>query len=309
MTSGHQGIWFFFGAVVLTLLLVDLFVVNRRGQVLTLRSSTQWSGVLVGSALLFGLVVWKVGGATRALEYYAGYLIELSLSVDNLFVFILIFQYFAVPAIAQPKVLKFGVFDAMVMRGIMIGLGTLVLKRFSWVIYLLGGILTYTGIRMFRAAEIRVEPERNPLVKMAKRFLPMSGAYEDARFFVKTHRGWLATPLIVVILVVEWTDIMFAIDSIPAIFSVTNDPFIIYSSNIFAIIGLRALFFVLADAMNRFVYLKPGVAAILTFVGVKMLLGAWFHVPIVVSLVVILLLLSGAVLLSLRHERTRASAA
>ncbi len=307
MTVGHPWVWAAFGAVVLTLLAVDMLVINRKAHVLTVAEATRWSGVLVGTALLFGGVVAFAGGTTPALEYYAGYLIELSLSVDNLFVFILIFQYFAVPAIAQPKVLKFGVFDAMVMRGLMIGLGTLVLSRFGWIIYVLGAILAYTGIRMFRAEEIRIEPEKNPMVRLAKRFIPMSAAYEDAWFFVKTHRGWLATPLILVIMVVEWTDIMFAIDSIPAIFSVTKDPFIIYSSNIFAIIGLRAMYFVLADAMTKFVYLKPGVATILTIVGLKMVAGMWVHVPILVSLAVIVTILTVSILLSIRRNRITAS--
>jgi tellurite resistance protein TerC len=300
-------VWVAFAGVVFVLLAVDILVVNRRSQVLTVNGATQWSAVLVGTALLFGGVVWYAGGATPALEYYAGYLIELSLSVDNLFVFILIFQHFAVPAIAQPKVLKFGIFDAMVMRGLMIGLGTLVLSRFGWVIYLLGAILAYTGIKMFKSEEIRIEPEKNPMVRFAKRFIPMSGAYEDARFFVKSHRGWLATPLILVIMVVEWTDIMFAIDSIPAIFSVTKDPFIIYSSNIFAIIGLRAMYFVLADAMNKFVYLKPGVATILTFVGLKMVARVWLHVPIVISLAVIVTILTVSIGLSVRRNRITVS--
>jgi tellurite resistance protein TerC len=308
VTVGHRWVWVAFWAVVITLLAVDMLVVNRRSRVLTVREATRWSAVLIGAALLFGGVVAWAGGATRAFEYYAGYLIELSLSVDNLFVFILIFQYFAVPAGAQPKVLKFGVFDAMVMRGIMIGLGILVIRRFSWIIYVLGAILALTGIKMFRADEIRIEPEKNPLVRFAKRVIPMSGAYEDARFFVKTHRGWLATPLILVILVVESTDIMFAIDSIPAIFSVTSDPFIIYSSNIFAIIGLRAMYFVLADAMNKFVYLKPGVATVLTFVGLKMVASAWVHIPIALSLVVIVAILSVAIVLSIRRNRLSAPA-
>ena len=300
---GHRWVWVAFWSVVATLLAIDLLIVNRRSRVLTVPAATQWSAVLVSTALLFGGVIGYAGGTTAALEYYAGYLIELSLSVDNLFVFILIFQYFAVPAIAQPKVLKFGVFDAMVMRGLMIGLGTLVLSRFSWIIYLLGAVLAYTGIKMFRSEEIRVEPEKNPMVKLARRFLPMSGGYDDAKFFVKTHRGWLATPLVIVIMVVEWTDIMFAIDSVPAIFSVTKDSFIIYSSNIFAILGLRAMFFVLADAMNSFVYLKAGVATILTFVGLKMVAGIWFHLPIVVSLVVIVGVLAVSVALSVRKTR------
>jgi len=308
VTVGKGWVWAVFWAVVVGLLAIDVLVVNRKARVLTVKGATQWSAVLIGTALFFGVLVAWVGGSTRALEYYAGYLIELSLSVDNLFVFILIFQYFAVPAVAQPKVLQVGVLSAMVMRGIMIGLGILVVRQFSWVIYVLGAVLAFTGIKMFRSEEIRIEPEKNPLVRFAKRVIPMSAAYDDARFFVKTHRGWLATPLILVILVVESTDLMFAIDSIPAIFSVTSDPFIIYSSNTFAIIGLRAMYFVLADAMSRFVYLKQGVATILTFVGLKMVASAWVHIPIVLSLVVIVAILSVAVVLSIRRNRLPAAA-
>jgi tellurite resistance protein TerC len=308
VTAGRGWIWAVFLAVVLVLLAIDMLVVNRRGRVLTVKEATRWSAVLIGTALLFGALVAFVGGATSALEYYAGYIIELSLSVDNLFVFILIFQYFAVPAEAQPKVLKFGVFDAMVMRGIMIGLGTIVIRQFSWVIYILGAVLAVTGIKMFHSEEIRIEPEANPLVRLAKRVIPLTRSYEGAKFFIRgMRRGWIATPLILVIMVVEWTDIMFAIDSIPAIFAVTNDPFIIYSSNIFAIIGLRAMYFVLADAMTKFVYLKPGVATILTFVGLKMVASAWIHIPIALSLLVIIGILTTSIVLSIRRNRIDAT--
>ena len=276
-------------------MVVDLLILSRRSHILSVREATLRSGALVALALLFGgFLFWREGSQT-ALEYYAGYVIELSLSVDNLFVFILIFQYFAVPAEAQPKVLKWGIIDAMVMRGIMITLGTIVLARFSWVIYLLGGVLLLTAVKMLRRREIEIHPEANPVVRLAKRFLPLSGSYDGTRFFSRGERGWMATPLVLVILVVETTDIMFAIDSIPAIFAVTKDPFVIYSSNIFAILGLRALYFVLADAVNRFVYLKQGVGLILAFVGLKMVLSYWLHIPIAASILVIMGLLATAI--------------
>ena len=285
----HDGwVWAGFTGLVLALLVLDLGVLNRRSHVLSIREAATWSGGLVLLALAFGgFLGWKEGSRS-ALEYYSGYLIELSLSVDNLFVFLLIFQYFAVPAALQPRVLKWGIFGAMAMRGAFIALGTLLLARFSWIVYVFGAVLAITGLRMLRSGgEPRIEPERNPLVRLARRFLPITPAYEGPHFFVRTRAGRLATPLLLVLLVVEWSDIVFAIDSIPAIFAVTRDPFIVYSSNVFAVLGLRALFFVLAGAMDRFAYLKPGVALILLFVGAKMAGSAWVHVATPVSLAVI----------------------
>ena len=221
-------------------------------------------------ALGFGLFLWWREGGQHALEYYTGYLIELSLSVDNLFVFILIFNYFGVPAAAQPKVLKWGILGAIVMRWVMIVFGALLLARFEWIIYVFGGILILTGIRMLTQKDERVDLEKNPVVRLARRVLPFSQSYDGGDFFCRTGTGRrLATPLLLVLIVVEWSDLVFAIDSIPAIFAVTRDPFLVYSSNVFAILGLRALFFVLAGMMDRFAYLKPGVALILVFVGAR----------------------------------------
>jgi len=302
------AIWIGFSVLVVALLVLDLGVLNRESHVLSFKEAMTWSAGLVTLALLFGGWIWLRDGAQPALEYYAGYLIELSLSVDNLFVFLLIFQYFAVPAELQPRILKWGILGALVMRAIMIGLGALLLARFTWIIYLFGAILILTGYRMFRGVDDRIEPERNPLVRLARRFVPMIDAYDGQRFFTRTFAGRMATPLLLVLLVVEWSDLVFAIDSIPAIFAVTRDPFIVYSSNVFAILGLRALFFVLAGMMDRFEYLKPGVAAILVFVGIKMVLSGVFHIPTAVSLGVILLVLVGSVLLSLRQTRHAAGA-
>jgi len=301
---GHHGpvVWLGFTALVVILLVVDLGVLNRRSHVLSMKEAASWSGGLITIAALFGLVIfWREGGRS-ALEYYTGYLIELSLSVDNLFVFILIFSYFGVPAEAQPKVLKWGILGAIVMRLVMIALGAILLQRFEWIIYVFGGILIITGVRMMLQHEARIEPEKNPVVRLARRVLPFADAYDGAHFLTRTSRGKvLATPLLLVLLVIEWSDLVFAIDSIPAIFAVTRDPFLVYSSNVFAILGLRALFFVLAGMMDRFVYLKPGVALILIFVGLKMSLSHWVHLPITASLGVIVLTLGGAVVLSLRR--------
>jgi tellurite resistance protein TerC len=297
------SVWLGFTGLVVGLLVLDLGVLNRRSHVLTFKEAVSWSGGLITVALLFGLFVLWREGTQSALEYYTGYLIELSLSVDNLFVFLLIFSYFCVRADAQPKVLKWGILGAIVMRLIMIGLGALLLERFNWIIYVFGGILIITGIRMFNEREAPVDLERNPVARLARRILPLSDSYDGTKFFTRTVRGkLLGTPLLLVLLVVEWSDLVFAIDSIPAIFAITRDPFLVYSSNIFAILGLRALFFVLASMLDKFVYLKPGVAFILVFVGFKMTLSAWLHIPTLLSLLVIVATLAIAVGLSLRHS-------
>jgi tellurite resistance protein TerC len=303
MAQHELAVWLGFTGLVVALLVLDLGVLNRRSHVLTVKEAVTWSGGLIAVALLFGLFVLWREGTQSALEYYTGYLIELSLSVDNLFVFLFIFSYFCVRAEAQPKVLKWGILGAIVMRMIMIGLGALLLERFNWIIYVFGGLLIVTGFRMFTQKEAPVDLERNPVVRLARRVLPLSDSYDGTRFFTRTVTGkLLGTPLLLVLLVVEWSDLVFAIDSIPAIFAVTRDPFLVYSSNIFAILGLRALFFVLASMLDKFVYLKPGVAFILMFVGVKMTLSAWVHIPTALSLAVILTTLTAAVLLSLRRS-------
>jgi TerC family integral membrane protein len=301
------AVWLGFSALVLGLLVLDLGVLNRRSHVLTLKEALSWSGGVVALAILFGLFILWREGTQQALEYYTGYLIELSLSVDNLFVFLLIFTYFCVRADAQPKVLKWGILGAIVMRLIMIGLGAFLLDRFNWIVYVFGGLLVVTGIRMFTQKEERVDLERNPVVRLARRFIPLSPSYDGTRFFTRTASGKaLATPLLLVLLVVEWSDLVFAIDSIPAIFAVTRDPFLVYSSNVFAILGLRALYFVLAGMLDKFVYLKPAISFILVFVGLKMLLSGVFHLPTLVSLGVIVTTLTLAVVLSLRRSAREA---
>jgi tellurite resistance protein TerC len=302
-------VWLGFTGLVLALLVLDLGVLNRRSHVLTLKEALSWSGGVVLLALGFGLFILWREGTQQALEYYTGYLIELSLSVDNLFVFLLIFTYFCVRADAQPKVLKWGILGAIVMRLIMIGLGAFLLHRFSWIVYVFGALLVVTGIRMLTQKEERVDLERNPIVRLARRLIPLSPSYDGTRFFTRTATGTVvATPLLLVVLVVEWSDLVFAIDSIPAIFAVTRDPFLVYSSNVFAILGLRALYFVLAGMLNKFVYLKPGISFILIFVGLKMLLSGWFHFPILLSLGVIVTTLALAVVLSLRQSAREAGA-
>jgi tellurite resistance protein TerC len=301
---GHHGaaVWLGFTGLVAALLILDLGVLNRRSHVLSFKEALSWSLGLVTFAHLFGLFILWREGTQSALEYYTGYLIELSLSVDNLFVFILIFSYFGVPAQAQPKILKWGILGAIVMRLIMISLGALLLDRFEWIVYVFGAILIVTGVRMMRQEEEAVELERNPVVRLARRLLPFTNYYDGTRFFTRRADGVvLATPMLLVLIIVEWSDLVFAIDSIPAIFAITRDPFLVYSSNVFAILGLRALFFVLAGMMDKFVYLKTGVALILIFVGLKMTLSHWLHVPTLLSLAVIVVTLVAAVVLSLRR--------
>lgn len=294
--------WVVFASVSALLLAADLLILNRRAHVLSIKEAGRWSAVVIATALSFGGFVWWAKGPTTALEYYAGYLVELSLSVDNLFVFILIFQYFAVPAAAHSKVLNWGIFGAAVMRAIMVVAGTVILGRFEWLFVVMGVILVLTAVKMVQTSEQRIEPEKNPLVRLFRRLVPMSGAYEGTAFFVKSRAGWQATPLLLVVFVVEWTDLVFAIDSIPAVFAITRDPFIVYTSNMFAILGLRALYFVLADALDKFVYLKPGVGLILGFVGLKMIVGHWYHLPIGISLGVIVAILAGSIVLSITRR-------
>jgi tellurite resistance protein TerC len=303
-------VWLGFTALVVGLLVLDLGVLNRRSHVLSPKEAVSWSAGLIALALLFGGFLYWREGLQHALEYYTGYIVELSLSVDNLFVFIVIFNYFSVPAAAQPKVLKWGILGAIVLRFIMIVAGALLLRRFEWILYVFGGILVITGIRMLTGRDERIQPEKNPVIRLARKVLPFSKSYDGTNFFCRNSRDrLLATPLVLVLLLVEWSDLIFAIDSIPAIFSVTRDPFLVYSSNVFAILGLRAMFFVLADAMDRFAYLKPGVALILVLVGIKMTLDAFVHVPIYLSLGTVICILAGSVVLSLRRSARESRAA
>jgi tellurite resistance protein TerC len=307
MGNHSLSVWIGFSAVVIILMALDLGVFNRKSHILSFKEALAWSAGWVTLALLFGLFLLHREGTRHALEYYTGYIIELSLSVDNLFVFILVFQYFSVPAALQPRVLKWGIIGAIVMRFIMIVLGALLLQQFEWVIYVFGAIVIFTGFKMMKAGETRIEPEKNPVVRLTERILPFTSSYQGQHFFTRHKGKLLGTPLLLVLIVIETTDLVFAVDSIPAIFAVTRDPFIVYTSNVFAILGLRSLFFILAGMLDKFEYLKPGVAAILIFVGFKMVLARWIHLPISLSLAIILLTLTGAVLLSIRKSRREAA--
>jgi len=298
---GHHGpwVWIGFTALIAGLLFLDLAVVNRRSHKPSGGEALKWALTVIGIALTFGLFIyWREGGVS-ALEYYTGYIIELSLSVDNLFVFLLVFQFFNVPDRLRPVVLNWGILGAIAMRLVMIVAGAYLITRFEWIIYVFGAFLVYTGIKMFRAGGATVDVEHNRVVRWARKVLPVTDKYAESKFFVRSATGLMATPLLLVLITIEWTDLIFAVDSIPAVFAVTRDPFLVYSSNIFAVIGLRALFFVLADMIDKFDYLKYGVALVLVFVGLKMLVSYWFHPHIAISLGAIVVILAGSVALSL----------
>jgi tellurite resistance protein TerC len=298
---GHHGpwVWIGFTALIAGLLFLDLAVVNRRSHKPSGGEALKWALTVIGIALTFGLFIyWREGGVS-ALEYYTGYIIELSLSVDNLFVFLLVFQFFNVPERLRPVVLNWGILGAIAMRLVMIVAGAYLITRFEWIIYVFGAFLVYTGVKMFRSGGATVDVEHNRVVRWARKVLPVTDSYADSKFFVRSATGLMATPLLLVLITIEWTDLIFAVDSIPAVFAVTRDPFLVYSSNIFAVIGLRALFFVLADMIDKFDYLKYGVALVLVFVGLKMLVSYWFHPHIAISLGAIVVILAGSVALSL----------
>lgn len=287
--------WLAFGAVVLLLLGMELRVMSRV-RVPTARQAAWWSGVVVACAALFGVLLLVVEGRASALQFTTGYIVELSLSVDNLLVFIMILQYFAVPTALQPTALKWGILGAIAMRGAMIGGGVLVLNELHWVIYVLGALLILTGLRMLaRRGDAPVRIEGNLLLRAARHVLPITEDFAGAAFVVRRAGKLVATPLLLVVLAIEWTDLMFATDSIPAIFAITRDPFLIYTSNILAIMGLRALFFVLAAMIVRFAYLRLGVGSVLMLVGGKMLAAHWVIVPTGVTLLTVVLVLGGSV--------------
>ena len=291
------NIWFWVGfiAFVLAMLALDLGIFNRNPHVVSPKEASVWTAVWVGLALLFagGLLVFE--SHHSALTFLTGYLIEESLSIDNIFVIVLIFQYFAVPAQYQHRVLFWGILGALIMRGLFIGLGTALLARFEWIIYVFGALLVITGVRMAIKQDEEFEGDQNPVVKLVRRIFPITDGYRGKDFFVLENGKRYATPLMLVLVLVEATDLIFAIDSIPAIFGITRDPFIVFTSNIFAVMGLRSLFFLLAHVVTKFHLLKYGLAVILTFVGVKMIIEPWVHIPILLSLGVVL----GVLLLSI----------
>ena len=291
------NIWFWVGfiAFVLAMLALDLGVFNKRPHVVQPKEAGIWTGVWVGLALVFAGGLAFFSSPQVALTFLTGYLIEESLSIDNIFVIVLIFQYFAVPAQYQHRVLFWGILGALVMRGLFIGLGAALLARFEWIIYIFGALLIVTGVRMAVKQDEEFDAEQNPVVKAVRRVLPLTNGYRGKHFFVVENGRRFATPLLLVLVLVEATDLIFAVDSIPAIFGITRDPFLVFTYNIFAVLGLRSLYFLLASVVTKFWMLKYGLAVILTFVGTKMLIESWIHIPILLSLGVVLVLLAASI--------------
>ena len=298
--GGSTWLWIGFSLFIFTMLSLDLGLFNRKAHTIKYREAWIWSGVWVTLAMIFAGIVFYYLGSQRGFEFLTGYIIELSLSVDNLFVFLLIFSYFKVPAKFQHRVLFWGVMGALFMRLTMIFVGAALINRFHWIIYIFGAFLVYTGIKMFRQEEIDIQPEQNILVRGVTRFLPISRHYEEEKFFTKVNGKRTGTLLLLVLMVVEVTDLVFAVDSIPAIFAVTTNTFIVYTSNVFAILGLRSMYFLLAGVVEKFRYLRFGLAIVLSFIGLKMLVGAvGLHIPIKISLAFVAIVLVGSVVASL----------
>jgi tellurite resistance protein TerC len=306
-------LWIGFNVFVLAMLALDLGVFHRKAHAVSSREALIWSIVWISLSLVFNAVIYfnwdrmmpesAYTNREAALAFLTGYLIEKSLSVDNIFVFILIFSFFGVPAAYQHRVLFWGILGALVMRGILIVIGAALLEQFHWIIYVFGAFLIFTGIRMAVNHDENVEPDKNPVVKFFRRFMPVTENFEKEQFFVRRAGRLMATPLFLILLVVESTDLVFAVDSIPAIFAVTQDPFIVYTSNVFAILGLRALYFLLANVMDQFQYLKFGLSAVLIFVGTKMVIADFYKIPIGVSLGVVAGILTISILASLWKAR------
>ncbi len=298
--SSVSWLWVGFSVFILIMLSLDLGLFNRKAHTIKYREAWIWSGAWVTLAMIFAGLVFYYLGKQRGLEFVTGYLIELSLSVDNLFVFLLIFSYFKVPARFQHRVLFWGVMGALVMRLTMIFIGAALIQRFHWIIYIFGAFLVYTGIKMFRQEEIDIHPDQNPVVRLVTRFLPISKSYDEEKFFTVQNGKRIGTLLLLVLIVVEVTDLVFAVDSIPAIFAITRNTFIVYTSNVFAILGLRSMYFLLAGVVEKFRYLRYGLAIVLTFIGIKMLIVALgLHIPIWFSLAFVATVLLGSVAASL----------
>lgn len=296
--------WILFNLFVLAMLALDLVVFHRRAHTVKFREALMWSGLWIGLAAVFAVIVYYWHGRAASLQFVTGYVIELSLSIDNLFVFLLIFRYFRVPSTHQHKVLFWGILGALVMRAVFILLGVGLIKKFHWIIYIFGALLVYSGIKLFRQQEAEIHPERNPLLRLFRKWMPVTKDYVGNKFFVR-QPGLYATPLFIVLLVVETTDVLFAVDSIPAILAITLNAFIVYTSNVFAILGLRSMYFALAGMMELFHYLHYGLALVLIFVGAKMLASHYIELPTELALGIVAVILVVSVLASLIHPQKR----
>ncbi|WKZ69388.1 MAG: TerC family protein [Melioribacteraceae bacterium] len=310
--------WLGFLLLVFILLALDLGVFHKKDKAISTKEALLWTGFWIFLALLFNVFIYfayeyhwlgiglhvghDMGGKEAAIKYFTGYVIEKSLSLDNIFVIAMIFAYFRVPDIYQHRVLFWGILGALIMRGIMIYAGAALIDRFDWMIYVFGGLLILTAIKMLISKDEEIHPDENPLVKLARRLYPVTGTYEGHHFFTHLNGKRAITPLFLVLLVIESTDVIFAVDSIPAIFAITTDPYIVFTSNVFAILGLRSLYFALAAMMNKFRYLKISIVVVLIFVGVKMLISELYHIPTLFSLGVIILILGFGVAVSLLQK-------
>jgi tellurite resistance protein TerC len=290
--------WIGFNIAVLAFLAIDLFA-HRQDKPISARDAAVTSVAFVVLSLLFGAYIWHWKGAGKAMEFFTGYIIEYSLSIDNIFIFVLVFGFFQVPDKYQHRVLFWGILGAFVMRGVMIGVGAALISRFHWILYIFGAFLVYTGIKMLTHGDEKVDMSKNPVLNFCRKHLPLSDVYHGHDFLARVNGKMLLTPLAVVLIVVECTDLIFAVDSIPAIFAITQDPFIVYTSNVCAILGLRSLYFLLAKAMTHFKYLKTGLGLVLSFIGVKMLIDHFYHIPTPAALGVVACILALAVVASL----------
>lgn len=295
--------WLVFNLFVLLAVALDLAVFHRRAHKIALREALSWSLIWIALAIVFGLGVFRFYGPQPALEFFTGYVIEKALSVDNLFVFLVIFRVFAVKDEFQHRVLAYGILGALVLRGIMIAAGAALLHRFDWIMYVFGAFIIYAGLHMLFQDRTVSHPEKNFLVRYLSKHLPLTRDYRQQKFFVRESGKLFATPLFLVLLVVEITDVTFAVDSIPAVFGITRDPFIVYSSNVFAILGLRALYFLLAAVLEKLAYIKVGLAVVLIFVGAKMIVEPWLHISVAVSLAIVMGILAVSVIASLALKR------
>ncbi len=298
-------LWILFNIFILLMLALDLGVFQRKTHIISVKEALIWSAVWIILSLLFNMFIYFDMGEQKAIEYFTGYLIERSLSIDNIFVFVLLFSYFKVPPEYQHKVLFWGVIGALILRASLIGVGVVLIHQFSWIIYIFGGFLVFTGFRMAMQDDGHIDPEKNIVIRLYKKFFPVTTEYDNGNFFVTKKNKKYATPLFVVLIATEFTDLVFAFDSIPAIFAITSDPFIIYTSNIFAILGLRAMYFALAGIMDKFHYLKIGLSMILIFIGFKMLIVDIYKIPIGYSLGVIAIILTASVVLSLAKPKKK----
>ncbi|NBP70799.1 MAG: TerC family protein [Cytophagia bacterium] len=292
-------LWIGFNLFVLLMLALDLGLFHRKSKEISVKDALFWTGVWIAFAFLFNVFVYYQFGQEKAFEFFTGYIIEKSLSVDNIFVIILIFSYFNVPAAYQHKVLFWGILGALVLRVCFIFAGVELIHRFHWLIYIFGAFLIFTGVKISMQGEMKLDPEHNPVVKFTRKLFRITPDFEKDKFFVRKEGLLWATPLFVVVILIEATDLVFAVDSIPAILAISDDTFIVYTSNVFAILGLRSLYFALAGIEKYFVYLKYGLAVILVFVGVKMCIADWYKIPVEISLAFIILTLSMSVLASL----------